>query len=273
MNKKKISIILFVVSALCLLTSLIILIYPTIYDYQCRTRYYSDFESKATDEIMKSNIVVVRYEEKANGNVTSMSYGLGSSGVVFASDADKYYALTAYHVVKDCDMVEYIIVPYGAPTIEECRENSETHIPNGMYYEQFSRAKVEFADEEYDLAVISFETDCTINMLDLSEANPKYNEKIMVIGNPEGERFIKSYGRIKSKDYFVFDSEDGLSPTKAYKHNAYENHGSSGSVVLNEDMKIVGINIGGGTDSLGRFKYGAMVPCEQIKEFLEKWSA
>ena len=272
MNKKKISIILLIISVICLLISMTIFIYPTIYDYQCKIRHYSDFESKATDEIMKSNIVVVKYEEKVNGNVTSFSYGIGSSGVVFASDEDRYYALTAYHVVKNSDMAEYIIVPYGAPTLEEYRENSNTHISAGMYYEKFSKAKVEFADESYDLAVISFESDEEINVLQLSETNPGYNEKIMVIGNPEGERFLKSYGRIKSKDYFVFDSGDGLPPTKVYKHNAYENHGSSGSVVLNEDMKIVGINIGGGTDSLGRFKYGAMVTCEQVNEFLGKWN-
>lgn len=151
MNKKKISIIFLISSVICLVVSIVILIYPTIYDYQCETRY-----------------------------VTELSYGTGSSGVVFASDEDRYYALTAYHVVKDFDTVEYIIVPYGVPTIEKYRENSDTHISNGMYYEQFSRAKVEFADESYDLAVISFESDEEINVLQLSETNPKYNEKIMV---------------------------------------------------------------------------------------------
>ena len=35
-------------------------------------------------------------------------------------------------------------------------------------------------------------------------------------------------------------------------------------------MQIVGINIGGGTDFMNRFKYGVMVPCELISEFLEK---
>lgn len=273
MNKKKVSIILLLISVVFLLVAVIILVYPSIYDYQCKKRHYEDFESKVTDEILKSNIVVVKYEEKVNGNVTSYSYSEGSSGVVFDSEGNTYYALTAYHVVKDFKMTEYIILPYGAPTIEECRENSVSHISKGMYYEQFARATIEFADEEYDLAVISFESDEQINVLELSDTNPKYYEKIMVIGNPEGERFVKSYGRIKSEDYHVFDSGDGLPSTKVYKHNAYENHGSSGSAVLNEEMKIVGINIGGATDSLGRFKYGVMVPCELIREFLEKEGA
>lgn len=273
MDKKKISIILISISMIFLLVAVIIFIYPSIYDYQCKTRYYSEFESKATDQVLESNIVIVKNEKRTSGNVESSSYGVGSSGVVFASKGDVYYALTAYHVVADMDNTDYIIMSDGAPTYAEYRENSDTHISLGMYYEQFERATIEFVDEEYDLAVVSFESDKSLNVLELSETNPEYNEKIMVISNPEGERFVKSYGRIKSKDYFVFDSGDELPPTKVYKHSAYENHGSSGSVVLNEDMKIVGINIGGATDSLGRFKYGVMVTCEQVKEFLEKWGA
>ena len=92
----------------------------------------------------------------------------------------------------------------------------------------------------------------------------------MVISNPEGERFFHSYGNICSKDYYIFESNDELPPVSTFKHNAYESYGSSGSVVLNKKMEIVGINIGGGRDFMNRFKYGVMVPCELISEFLEK---
>lgn len=59
-----------------------------------------------------------------------------------------------------------------------------------------------------------------------------------------------------------------LPPVKILKINAYVAPGNSGGVVLNSDMEIVGIVIGGGTDLLGRFKCGYMVPCDLILEFL-----
>lgn len=127
-----------------------------------------------------------------------------------------------------------------------------------------------FPDEAYDLAVISFKSEKKLKVLPICEDNPKYNEAIMVISNPEGERFFHSYGNICSKDYYIFESNDELPPVSTFKHNAYESYGSSGSVVLNKKMEIVGINIGGGRDFMNRFKYGVMVPCELISEFLEK---
>ena len=181
-----------------------------------------------------------------------------------------YYALTAYHVVKDFENSDYIVIPYGAPTYSEYSKDSEVHVFFEEYYGQFEKAQVLYADEEYDLAVIAFKSEKKLHELSISENNPKYNEKIAVIGNPEGERFVCTYGTISSKDYYLFDSNDGLLPVKTFKHSAYVISGSSGSAVLNQEMQIVGINIGGRPDFLQRFKYGAMVPCELIYEFLEK---
>ena len=69
-------------------------------------------------------------------------------------------------------------------------------------------------------------------------------------------------------DYYLFETKDGLPASRTLKHNAYEAPGSSGSVALNEDMEIVGINIGGATDAFGRFKFGVMVPCELVNIFI-----
>ena len=171
--------------------------------------------------------------------------------------------------MKDFENTDYIIIPYGEPTFSEYCKKSKSHVSSEMYYEQYEKARVVFMDEEYDLAVISFKSEKAINVLPISKNNPKYDEKIMVISNPEGERFVHSYGTILSKDYYVFESDDELLPVKTFKHNAYESYGSSGSVVLNQEMEIVGINIGGGTDFINRFKYGTMVPCELISDFLD----
>ena len=109
---------------------------------------------------MNSNIVIVEHEEKTESEgVVHSTYGVGASGVGFKQDKDVYYALTAYHVVKNYSNAEYFIIPYGAPTYSEYREQSEVHVPNEEYYGQFEKATVVFADEKYDLAVISFKSE------------------------------------------------------------------------------------------------------------------
>ena len=268
MNHKNEKITIFVVTLI--LICVCILAYPSLYEYQCKNRCFEDFENKITNEILESNIVIVKQEKRVAENITSFSWDVGASGVVFDSEDNTYYALTAYHVVKDFENADYIIIPYGVPTYSEYSKNSKTHISNQMYYEQFEKAQLVFADEAYDLAVISFKSEKKLKVLPICEDNPKYNEAIMVISNPEGERFFHSYGNICSKDYYIFESNDELPPVSTFKHNAYESYGSSGSVVLNKKMEIVGINIGGGRDFMNRFKYGVMVPCELISEFLEK---
>lgn len=269
-NTRKKTAIMIIISVFLILVSLCIFLYPSWYEYQCKTRHFDDLEKEITNDILESNIVIVKQERKSVQNVTSFAWGVGASGVIFDSEDNTYYALTAYHVVNDFENTDYIVIPYGAPTYSEYSENSESHISNEMYYEQFEKAQIVFADEEYDLAVISFKSERKLNVLPICENNPKYNEEIVVISNPEGERFVQSYGKICSRDYYIFESNDGLPAVKTFKHNAYESYGSSGSAVLNQEMEIVGINIGGGTDFLNRFKYGAMVPCELICEFLEK---
>ena len=267
-NKRKTIIIL--VCFIFVLATVGIWIYPFVYEYQCKTRKYNQMEELITNDILKSNIVIVNFEEKTNDNVTSMTYGTGASGVIFDSVGDTYYALTAYHIVRGFKNAEYYILPYGAPTYAEYSKNCESYVSNEMYYGQFEKATVVLLDEEYDLAIISFKSKETLNSLLINQTNPRYKEKIAVISNPKGERFVYSFGTIKSKKYFEFKSNDGLLSTNIYKHNAYVNSGSSGSVVLNQNMRIVGINIGGGTDIFGRYKYGCMIPCELIHRCLEK---
>lgn len=268
MNNKRIKRTIFIVTLI--LVCVCIFVYPSLYEYQCKNRYFENFSKNITNEILESNIVIVKQEKKVDEDITSFSWNVGASGVIFDSKDNTYYALTAYHIVKDFENAEYIIMPYGTPTYLEFNKNSETYISSQMYYEQFEKAQLVFADEAYDLAVISFKSEKELKTLPICEDNPKQNEAIMVISNPEGERFVHSYGKIHSKDYYIFDSNDELPPVSTYKHNAYESYGSSGSVVLNEKMEIVGINIGGSTDFMNRFKYGVMVPCELISEFLEK---
>ena len=138
--KKKIIMTICIVTAFSLLIAFIL---PLLLEYRCKTRSFDEFEEKITDSIMKSNIVIVEHEEKKESEgVIHSSYGIGASGVIFKQDGDMYYALTAYHVVKDYLDAEYFIIPYGAPTYSEYRQQSDVHVPNEEYYGQFEKATV-----------------------------------------------------------------------------------------------------------------------------------
>ena len=253
---------------ICLIAG--VLIYPSIYDHQCKTRVYESLESEITEDVLKANIVIVQKKTTADSpGVTSVSYSPGASGVIFKRQDDIYYALTAYHVIQDGENTEYVVIPWGEKSYTEMADSSEEHISQEEYYSSFSSAKVVASDQNCDLAVIEFRSDKVLSVLEIDKANPAKGTEIATIGNPDGERFVQAFGKVKSDGYYVFKTDDDFPPTNTLKHNAYIAAGSSGSVVLGAQMKIVGINVGGGTDAFGRFKYGAMVPCEMINDFLE----
>lgn len=191
--------------------------------------------------------------------------------MIFDKKQSRYYALTAYHVVEDVgSSTSYIVQPYGAAPYSQSGQGGK-HLSLEEYYSQFPVAKIEYSDEKNDLAIISFSTVQELGILPIAERDALSSEHIAVISNPDGKRFVHSFGSVVSNDPIAFSAEDGKSTNTAIQHNAYTAHGSSGSAVLNENMEIVGINIGGGTDFMGRYRYSAMIPCRQVRLFLDNW--
>lgn len=232
-------------------------------------RYERVFKTVKKDNLLcKRNI--------ANEN-EGMRYSAGSSGVIFDKVDDRYYALTAYHVVNNDEANSFIIATALTPTYAEYREEKGItgyrHIPVPEYYELMPEATVEYQNEESDLAIISFKYSEELNVAKVAADNPDKGSRIVCIGNPvdNEENFVHTFGKIKSSKEIAFDSKDGQVPCKILKHSAYEAPGSSGGAVFSEKMELVGINIGGGTDFLGRFRYGAMIPSNQITECIKEW--
>lgn len=268
--KKHITLYVFILGLVAFI--LFVFILPSVYDMQCRKRTYDEFDQSLTEQIMSANINIVdAVSKEADGSVIT-TYGPGSSGVIFKREGNCYYALTAYHVVDDKDVTEYVVIPYGSPTHDEFLEQNEERFTSADYYSQFSRAQTIYSSARYDLAVISFYSDKELMVLPVCENDVKYGEHILSIGNPEGEKFAITFGKVTSKDYYIFNAEKEKYPIKTFKHSAYIAHGSSGGAVFDSNMQIVGINIGGGTDFLGRFRYGVFVPCNLIREFLDTFA-
>lgn len=270
LGRKNSRIIIAITLVVLLVVEISVLVYPIAYESACRNRTYPDLESKIDGSVMSANIAIVAVSEKQSDNMTSTSYAPGSSGVIFLREGGRYYALTANHVIAKAENINFIIIPYGAPSYKEYR-NANENVGLSSYYNQFPKARIEYADEKHDLAVISFEDDSELSILSVSESPPEQGDRIALIGNPDGERFVQKFGKITSRGVVSFAAADSFPENQVLQHNAFVDHGSSGCVVLNEDMQIAGIEIGGGKDFLGRFRYGAMIPCDQIQEFIKEW--
>lgn len=244
-------------------------VYPAVYENDCKTRVYDDLESKLDYNVMNANICIVQCKKTDLGdNTAEYTYSEGSSGVIYEKKDNKYYVLTAYHVIAGLDDVQFIVQPYGSESYEDSKKTSLREISLIDYYNKFPKGNVEYYDKDSDLAIVSFKSDKDLGVLKLSADNLQKGDKIAVISNPQGVRFSKTYGNITSDVIMDFDAVGSSETNKIQCHSAYIAPGSSGSVVLNENMEIAGINIGGGTDFKGRFKYGAMVPCQEMRFFI-----
>lgn len=273
-SKLYIKILVIFIAVLLVTVAAVLFVVPEIHDEQCRTRFNTELDSQIDSSVLMANICVVRYEETTEGNTTNFSYSLGASGVIYDKQQGTYYALTAYHVVSNPkENTKFLIQPYGTLPYSQSNENGG-HLSLEEYYGQFPFAKVEYFDESCDLAVISFRISEELGVLDIAEFNPEKNTEIAVISNPEGKKFVRTYGTITSDSTIMFSGNDDQSTNLAVQHDAYVAPGSSGSAVLcfnNGKAEIVGINIGGGTNFMGKFQYGAMIPCRQISLFLSNW--
>lgn len=260
------NLIIIIALILCLLCTLIF--YPFVYSHICKTRVYSEMAGKVTKDVLSANLHIIKQVSEGD----SLSYSAGFGGVIFQKDADKYYLLTAYHAVDSLENSNLIVLTYDDLTYNEYVITQDKHIGLAEYYEQFPLAVVEYYDKKYDLAILSFKSEAELNTLIVSNDVPKYGSRVAVISSPSGEgRDIITYGKIVSKTPVIFGDESGKTQFKVIRHSAYENIGSSGSVLLNENCEIAGINLGGGKDIFGNFKFGLAMPNDKISDFISEW--
>lgn len=243
-------------------------IFSSIYSYSCKNRSYPDIADNISKDILSANVNIIRQTHEKE----TTSYSGGFSGVIFKKIENKYYLLTAYHAIESLENSDLIILTYNDQTYNEYSSTNSRYIGLNNYYKQFPRAKVEYYNEKYDLAILSFKSNKKLTALTVSDKSIHYGDKIVVISNPYSEeRNLTTYGKIISRKPVKFGDAAGKTQHKYIKHSAYENSGSSGSVMLNQYMEIAGINLGGATDIFGNFRYGLAMPNNRILDFIDEW--
>jgi S1-C subfamily serine protease len=89
------------------------------------------------------------------------------------------------------------------------------------------------------------------------------------MGNPdENSRNTVTTGKITSREPVPFGDKDGETQHNIIEHTAKTSSGSSGGALLNKDMEIVGIHLGGSENIFRSFLRGKAMPCDRMLDFL-----
>ena len=130
---------------------------------------------------------------------------------------EKNIILTNFHVVKDNNLVEVVLKPYGYEKVSFKAKNV---------------GYVVYKDKERDLALLKIQLDNKINIskLTLSDNNiVEKGENVYTIGHPYGSDWSCRDGRITN----ILKNE--------YETNIAIDKGNSGGPIFNEDGKVIGV--------------------------------
>lgn len=247
-------------------------VYPSIREKQCRTRVFEDMQTRV-DEVEGSVIGILPKTTEADGTVT---YGAGGSGVIFEREGDVYYALTAAHVVggKEAEYLAYTAKTEYDTIDDPALDGIGMEIVDDSFYDTLSDITVEYVSPTADLAVVSFRSDDELTAARPARTELQKGDRIVCLGHPEGKSLTVSYGSVTSglKPVTMTDrGTDRKATDTVLSHDAYLNPGSSGGPAFSEDMELVGINVGGAFDLLGRFRSGFLIPREQLDGCIAAW--
>ncbi len=220
---------------------------------------------KTVRSALKINVEKYNTEQGLLGTVkkTNITNSTGS-GVVYAEKYDSlercyyYYCLTNNHVVSNDGKTNISI------TITDYQ---------GYVYES---AELLANDPDYDLAVVKFKKNISepLECIEIDMTELAIGETVIAIGSPGGQMNAITFGNVINKDKVDIDQENPEKSNVTFsviEHDAHMDNGSSGGVLLNTELKLIGINYAAASDENGEFVFGCAVPSEKVIEFLNKY--
>lgn len=232
------------------------------------------FIEKVEKHALSANIKIIQQQHRYGQNSDLSSASAGASGVIIRREGDKYYALTAEHVIRELegiDKTDLIVIGYDQLDFSDYLSKGGKYQGIVNYYQQFPQAIVEYANEKYDLAIISFEAHEDYAVISVSKEMPKYGDLVASLSNPYKRRNVVTVGKVSTIKPRPFGDKAGNMQYPIIKHTAMISGGSSGSALLNERLEIVGINLGGGENIFRKFVNGMAMPNDRICAFLDEW--
>ena len=216
----------------------------------------ANLTNRITTETMCSVVKIYNQSYNANffGQTTNYTTSQGS-GVIFYEDDNYFYVLTNCHVA-----------------IKKTGYSYQKHIVEEYQGNQFDATLVADPIAEYDLACLLFAKSSSTNaaVLDFAENDAVISDDVIALGAPNGQTNAISFGTLNEFTTATLSETDAYLSNVSFeviKHSAYINNGSSGGPLLNADLKIVGINYAGATNT----SYGLAIPLSKVKECINSY--
>ena len=165
------NILFVIISIIIVITAFIVVkeVIPIINESESKNRVFSDMKDKS-DNVIRGVVGIVP-ESDTNGLTNHNGIG---SGVIFDKKDNIYYIVTAKHVINVENSKFKIFTKdtkFSGQTVK-ADENVNFEIPDDNYYESLLDGKVEYISDTTDLAILSFEYDGNLTVLDF-ESNKK----------------------------------------------------------------------------------------------------
>ena len=221
---------------------------------------YVSIVNDVTIKVMSANFKVV--VAKASG-FDEIDFSQGSGVVVNKNETTilgdttyTYTLLTNNHVVANGNIIEnrFYVVDYKGERIS---------------------ATLKKRDPNYDLAVLEFESAVSYNYVGLSQREVfNVDEPVFAVGTPLSQINAITIGKILGQvDAPTSTDANSTIAFKVFKHSARTDSGSSGSMLLDENLKLIGLNYGGIIDSeTEEFLSSVAVPVGRLIERLNEWN-
>lgn len=201
-------------------------------------------------QAMQANVMIkVNHTNRFGSGVASQG-----SGVIFYEDATKYYVLTNNHVIYDDP--QYLYIEY---VVSDYKGNEYT-------------AKLHSTDPNYDLGIIYFSKgELDLNTLSFSEADPTIDTTVISLGQPLGQINTISFGEVLGYQKLTLSGSTAETSNVEFdviKHSSPINSGSSGGVLINNELEIVGLNYAGAKSETSPSSVSYAIPLSKIHEYL-----
>ena len=131
---------------------------------------------------------------------------------------------------------------------------------------------------EDDLAVVKFSVNSALygepdlEILPLAEENAPVNETVVSVGAPDGQFNAVTIGKISRYESVALTEEESSSHVSypVICHTAVIHGGSSGGMLIDRNLQIVGINYAGASnEETDEFYEGYASPVENVRAFLK----
>ena len=133
------------------------------------------------------------------------------------------------------------------------------------------RAELIARKAEYDLAILCFSSDERFPVLKIEKENPKVDSELISIGYPNGQANTITLGAIERYQRVnMGDASEAAIDFETIQHDAYINDGSSGGVILDISLNIIGVNFAGNKNDDGEHVSSFAIPIEQVYNFFEE---